>query len=239
LAKELPHLKFILPTAPTQPVTMNMGMSMPSWYDITGLDERANENCKGLEESVKILTDILDREHVSTGLSYNRMALCGFSQGGGLSVFTGMQLPHNNKLAGIVMLSGYLPAASKFTITPGLEDTPILHLHGTADPLVPLHVAQRSQEMLAEKGAKKYSLKSYEGVQHSVSMEEIMDLKKFLAQVLPPKDECKITLKDPSEMSVKELKAAIRKAGLGQKAVGLMEKSEFVKLLKDHRDGNP
>jgi lysophospholipase-2 len=28
LASQLPHLKFILPTAPTQPVTMNMGMSV-------------------------------------------------------------------------------------------------------------------------------------------------------------------------------------------------------------------
>ena len=29
-------MKFILPTAPTQPVTLNMGMAMPSWYDIIG-----------------------------------------------------------------------------------------------------------------------------------------------------------------------------------------------------------
>jgi len=47
----MPHVKFILPTAPTQPVTLNMGMPMPSWYDIEGLDERTNENCKGIEES--------------------------------------------------------------------------------------------------------------------------------------------------------------------------------------------
>ena len=38
-------------------------------------------------------------------------------------------------------------------------------------------------------------------------------------------------------MSVKELRAAIRRAGLGSQAVGLMEKSEFVKLLRDHREG--
>lgn len=30
--EKLPHLKVIIPTAPTQPVTMNMGMPMPSWY---------------------------------------------------------------------------------------------------------------------------------------------------------------------------------------------------------------
>ena len=35
----MPYVKFILPTATTQPVTLNMGMAMPSWYDIVGLDE--------------------------------------------------------------------------------------------------------------------------------------------------------------------------------------------------------
>jgi lysophospholipase-2 len=232
LAKELPHVKFILPTAPTQPVTMNMGMPMPSWYDITGLDERANENCKGLDQSKHTISQILENEHASTQLPYSRMVLAGFSQGGALSLFTGMQLPQ--KLAGIILLSGYLPAASQFQISPGLEDTPILHCHGSADPMVQLAVAQKSQELLAEKGAKEYVLKPYAGVVHTVSMEEIQDVKDFLKRVLPPDDSCKIAVKDPSDMSVKELKAAIRKAGLGQQAVGLMEKQEFVKLLKDH-----
>jgi lysophospholipase-2 len=232
LAKELPHVKFILPTAPTQPVTMNMGMPMPSWYDITGLDERANENCKGLDQSKHTISQILENEHASTQLPYSRMVLTGFSQGGALSLFTGMQLPQ--KLAGIILLSGYLPAASQFQISPGLEDTPILHCHGSADPMVQLAVAQKSQELLAEKGAKEYVLKPYAGVVHTVSMEEIQDVKDFLKRVLPPDDSCKIAVKDPSDMSVKELKAAIRKAGLGQQAVGLMEKQEFVKLLKDH-----
>ena len=39
------------------------------------------------------------------------------------------------------------------------------------------------------------------------------------------------------EMSVKELKAAIRKAGLLSKAIGFMEKREYIDLLQDHRDG--
>ena len=45
-------------------------------------------------------------------------------------------------------------------------------------------------------------------------------------------------LKEPSKMSVKELKEAIRNAGLGSKAVGLVEKSEFVKLVQDHRNSH-
>ena len=56
----------------------------------------------------------------------------------------------------------------------------------------------------------------------------------FLAKTLPPDDSCKIKLKDPKDMSIKELKAAIRKAGLGSKAVGLMERvssSNWCKII--------
>lgn len=47
----MPHVKFVLPTAPRQPVTLNGGASMNSWYDIAGLDDRAAESCEGLQES--------------------------------------------------------------------------------------------------------------------------------------------------------------------------------------------
>ncbi len=211
-------------------------MPMPSWYDIKGLDERSNEDCKGIDVSQTTLKNILQKEHESVGLSYNRMVLAGFSQGGALSLFTGMQL--EEKLAGVVVMSGYLPAAKKFRVVDENKDVPILHCHGQADPMVNVGLATKSREMVTQKGAQKYELKTYPGLPHSVSMDVISDVKDFLESVLPADNECRVTLKDPSEMSVKELKAAIRKAGIGSKAVGLMEKSEFVKLVKDHRDGN-
>ncbi len=71
-AATYPWLKIILPTAPTQKVTMNMGMAMPSWYDIVGLDERSNENCAGIEESQARIAGILQKEHEATGLPYSR-----------------------------------------------------------------------------------------------------------------------------------------------------------------------
>ena len=71
-ASQYPWLKIILPTAPTQKVTMNMGMSMPSWYDIVGLDERSSEHCAGIEESQARIAQILQKEHEATGLPYSR-----------------------------------------------------------------------------------------------------------------------------------------------------------------------
>lgn len=231
----MPHIKFILPTAPTQPVTMNMGYPMPSWYDITGLDERSNENCKGIDTSQTTVQEILKKEHTESGLNYDRMVLAGFSQGGALSLFTGMQL--ESKIAGIVVMSGYLPAAKQFKITDGLENVPIMHCHGEVDPMVKVDLAKKSKEMVTGMGATNYELKTYPGLVHTVSMDEIADVKVFLEGILPVDDSCNVKLKDPSDMSVKELKEAIRKAGIGNKAVGLMEKSEFVKLVQDHRTG--
>jgi predicted esterase len=234
LAQQMPHLKFILPTAPTQPVTMNMGMPMPSWYDITGLDERSNENCKGIDVSRSRIAGILEAEHAATGLPYSRMMLAGFSQGGALALFTGMQLPQT--LAGIVVMSGYMPAASQFQLTPGLENVPILHCHGTMDPMVKFDLAEKTKAKLVACGATNYEIKSFP-IQHTVSPDELAQVSRFVQSVLPADDTCKIQLKDPSAMSVKELKAAIKKAGLGPKAVGFMEKSEFIRLLQDHRAG--
>lgn len=238
LSKVFPYCKFILPTAPTQPVTMNMGMAMPSWYDITGLDERSNEECRGITESRNTISSILKEEHEKNGLAYNRMVLMGFSQGGALSLFTGLQLEKEQKLAGLVVLSGYLAGSKHFKLTNGLEDTPIFHGHGTADPMVIYAMATKTQQMVQALGVTNYSLKPYQGMQHTVIPEEIQNVAAFLQQVIPEDANSFVRVKDPSEMSVKELKAAIRNAGLGSKAVGLMEKSEFVKLLQEYRNSN-
>jgi hypothetical protein len=48
-------------------------------------------------------------------------------------------------------------------------------------------------------------------------------------------ESCVVKEKEVEEMSVKELKAAIRKGGLGNQAVGLTEKRELVELLKNNK----
>ena len=95
-------------------------------------------------------------------------------------------------------------------------------------------MAEKTKSKLTERGLKNYSLNPYP-IPHTVSPSELGDAMMFLKEVLPYDESIKITLKDPKDMSVKELKAAIRKAGLN--SVGLMEKPEFIKLVQDYRDG--
>jgi lysophospholipase-2 len=233
-AKQMPHVKWILPTATTQPVTMNMGMPMPSWYDIVGLDERSNENCAGIDESAARINKYLSDEHSATSLPYSRMVLSGFSQGGALSLYAGLQRPDDEKIGGVLCMSGYLAGAKTFQLSNAGKSTPVMHCHGTVDPMVRFAMAEKTQEKLKEQGIENYTLKPYP-IQHTVTHEEIVDALGFLNSVVPPDPSCDIKPKAVEEMSVKELKAAIQAGGLGRQAVGLSEKQELVKLLKDNQ----
>lgn len=68
--------------------------------------------------------------------------------------------------------------------------------HGTADPIVPYHLGQKTHEFLMKNlglpafegkpNVKGLSFKSYAGMEHASSQEEIQDLVQFLELVLPP-----------------------------------------------------
>src|SRR4051794_18650347 len=72
-----PPLRLIFPHAPVQPVTINGGMAMRSWYDIVDLDDidrRADE--KGLEESGRAVEALIQRE-AERGVPASRVVLAG------------------------------------------------------------------------------------------------------------------------------------------------------------------
>ena len=207
---------------------MNGGYEMPSSYDIEGLSERSNEDCKGITESRDRIMGMLRAEHEATSLPYARMVLAGFSQGGALSLFCGLQMPADQRLAGVLCMSGYLAGAKQFKLSETSKTTPVLHLHGTADPMVKYDAALKTKEHLKAAGAD-VVLKPYAGMAHTVTPEELGDALSFLNKCLPGET------KQPDQMSVKELKAAILEGGLGAQAQGLFEKHELVNLLKSNK----
>lgn len=167
-----------------------MGFAMPSWYDIVGLDSRSNELCEGLDESVQKIMDLIEEE--VNRVDYSRIVLAGFSQGGALALYTGMTSNRRGEekglgLAGIVVMSGYLPRASSFKLAVGSQSTPILHCHGKDDPIVTVDAVEMSKNRVLEvtKDTVVYESKLYDGLDHSVSMEELEDVTRFLESVIP------------------------------------------------------
>jgi phospholipase/carboxylesterase len=176
-----PAVRFIFPHAPVQPVTINNGMQMRSWYDILVMDLVRREDAAGIRRSEAAVRALIAREN-ARGIPTSRIVLAGFSQGCAMTLHTGLRLPE--KLAGMMALSGYLPlldmaAAERQEAN---ADTPIFLAHGEHDPVVPIARATASRDMLRSLGHD-VSWHTYP-MQHSVCAEEIADIRGFLARVL-------------------------------------------------------
>lgn len=190
MSGQLPYVKWILPTAPSNPVTLNGGMRMNSWYDIESLSKsREQQNCAGLDESCQIIMDLVQKENAA-GISTSRIILAGFSQGGALSLWTGLQFPkseiHPTRLAGVIVLSGYLPRGHAFSLSEHGKSTPVLHCHGTVDSVVTPEYSSDSKKHVVEAGhSAGYDLRMYPGLAHSASMQELTEVTQWISKILP------------------------------------------------------
>ena len=179
-----PGIRFIFPHAPTRPVTINNGYVMRAWYDIAfgdleGKTRKADE--KGVRESQAQIGQLIAREN-SRGIAASKIVLAGFSQGGAIALHTGLRYPET--LAGVMALSTYLPLAESFAqeATPANAKTPVFMAHGTHDPVVPYAMGNSSREQLQQAG---YALEWHEyPMQHSVCLEEVADIGRWLTSVL-------------------------------------------------------
>jgi len=169
-------IRFIFPHAPTRPVTINGGYVMRAWYDIAEPDTFRREDETGLRESQRAIETLIARE-VERGILSKNIVLAGFSQGGAMALQTGLRYPH--KLAGIMVLSGYLPLAPTL---PGEAHTanaatPIFMAHGRNDAVIPLPIATASKQRLTAAG---YEVEWHEyRMEHTVCEEEIADISNF------------------------------------------------------------
>ena len=102
-------IRFIFPNAPMRPVTLNDGMKMRAWFDITNLDFEAREEDKaGVEAACADLTSLY-KDQITKGIDPKRIILAGFSQGGAIALAAGVR--SECELGGVLALSTYLPIA--------------------------------------------------------------------------------------------------------------------------------
>jgi phospholipase/carboxylesterase len=173
-------VRYVFPHAPMQPVTINGGMVMRAWYDISDAAIR-REDEKGVRESQARIEALMTREK-TRGIAAGRIVLAGFSQGGAIALQTALR--HPERVAGVMALSTYVPIADKLVqeAHPINHDVPIFMAHGTQDPVIQLARAGQSRDLLQRLG---YAVEWHEyRMPHSVCPQEIRDIEIWLRKVL-------------------------------------------------------
>ena len=183
-------VRYIFPHAPKQPVTLNGGLVMRAWYDISENDlesshhetnNSTSQDATGIRASQTEIEKLIVQEQ-SRGVSPENIFLAGFSQGGVIALQTGLR--YKDRLGGILALSTYLALADTLITEASVasKNTPIFMAHGNNDPIVPLALGKASREILLQQG---YQLDWHEyAMQHSVCQEEVGDIEAWLTAVI-------------------------------------------------------
>lgn len=174
-------VRFVFPHAPVRPVSINNGMKMRAWYDITPDMRRQDET--GIRESARTVEALLTTEIVA-GVPAERIVIAGFSQGGAITLHTGVRC--GQKLAGLLALSSYLPLPDAYAkeARPERKDTPILMCHGQHDPMLPMQLGAWSRDLLKQRGFE-VDWREYP-MAHQVCAEEIAEIGAWLTERLKP-----------------------------------------------------
>ncbi|KAI5293167.1 hypothetical protein KEM52_005783 [Ascosphaera acerosa] len=152
-----------------------------------------DEDERGLLASRDYIRSLIDGE-LAKGISPRRIILGGFSQGGALSIFTGMT--HPEPLAGIFLLSSYVPLSQRIKdMLPAYDDgtwpakrVPVFQAHGRADTIIPYRMGTACRDILEGLGMR-VDFRAYTGLHHNINPDEMEDLTRWLMYVLPEERE--------------------------------------------------
>lgn len=170
-------VRFVFPHAPLRPVTINTGMSMPAWFDIYSLDRQAEQDEVGILQACQEIWALIEQEK-QQGIPAERIFLAGFSQGAALAVAAGLQYQY--KLAGILMLSGYVPMAETLfkQLSAANRQTSIFIAHGDEDTVVDISLGEQSRQWLAQH---QFSIDWHPyPMGHEICRQEISDISQWL-----------------------------------------------------------
>jgi phospholipase/carboxylesterase len=155
----LPDTLFLAPHAPQRCGMMGAGYQ---WWGLSGFAPSAL--AAGAALAAPAIDAFIDRKLAQYGLTEAELALVGFSQGTMMALHVGLRRPR--AVAAVVGYSGMLAG------TLGLEHDafpkpPVLLVHGTADPVVPIAALHMSESELKRLGVEVTTHISY-GVAHNV-----------------------------------------------------------------------
>ncbi|MBO9625353.1 MAG: alpha/beta fold hydrolase [Microbacterium sp.] len=141
-----------------------------SWYPIEGLDGRDPAD---VTAAAQALLRWLDR----TAADAPSVALLGFSQGAAVALQALRIAP--DRIGAVIALSGYV-APGAMPLDDRLAETPppVFWGRGTHDDVIPAHLVAHTAQWLP--GHADLSGRVYAGLTHSISEQELDDVRRFL-----------------------------------------------------------
>jgi phospholipase/carboxylesterase len=174
-AKTLPGVEFVSPNA-IEPVPQAPGGYQ--WFPISQLDPHLME--QGARAAAQSVDRFIDRELDKHGLTPDRCALVGFSQGTMMALHVGLR--RERPLAAILGFSGVLVGGQRLK-DEMTSKPPVLLIHGDRDPTIPIPAMFDSAQALCEAGHGARWHVSY-GVPHSIGPDGLELGGDFLAAAL-------------------------------------------------------
>lgn len=196
LKPNLGKLRYVFPAAPTIPITINGGMSMPGWFDLYDwpIGVGSKDDPAGLRRGVETIEREVEGLSDDHGIPPNRIVIGGFSQGGAVAL---LSCYHQNKAAtgkgyaGCAGLSAWLTLPEEVAALDKKEDDPRLGIplfwgHGTYDDKVLFEQQKFGVETLANKFGLDHKLITHTQypMGHQSCEQEMSDLAEFVDTVL-------------------------------------------------------
>ncbi|XP_042409586.1 probable carboxylesterase Os04g0669500 [Zingiber officinale] len=179
-APEFKLSKWSFPSAPHSSVSCNYGAVMPSWFDIYEIPV-TSESPKNESDVLKAVQNVhaIAAKEVDNGVNPENIFVCGFSQGGALTLASVLLYPRT--LGGGAVFSGWVSLNSSIIerISPEAKKTPILWSHGMADRTVLFEAGQAGPPFLEQVGMS-CEFKAYPNVGHSITTEELLHLQSWI-----------------------------------------------------------
>lgn len=179
LGPHLPDTVFFSPDAPESCPANPFGFQ---WFPIPWLDGSSEEQAlTGMAAAADDLNAFLDKLLSDEGLTPDRLALVGFSQGTMMSLHVALR--RSEPLAGVVGFSGRL-MVPELLEAEMVSQPPVLLIHGDQDDVVPLESLPQAADALVAAGVETYTHVS-KGTAHGIAHDGLSLALSFLREKLP------------------------------------------------------
>ncbi|KAA8523047.1 hypothetical protein F0562_009470 [Nyssa sinensis] len=192
----LPNIKWICPTAPSQPIALFGGFPSTAWFDVNDLSENAHDDVEGLDAAASHVASLLSTEPADI-----KLGVGGFSMGAATSLYSATcfalgKYGNGNlylaNISAVVGLSGWLPCSKNLgNKIEGVDGAarragslPIMLCHGRGDEVVLYKFGEKSSQTLSSSGFQDLTFKSYNGLGHYTIPEEMDEVCSWLTSKL-------------------------------------------------------